>query len=97
MTRGTRKVLTKLQTYLREAKLVRCKGCGKTVVGGSVIKMKKFGRPLKQIGGQSAGLIIDPPSSEVERNSLARSAHFNSAEAVQNLFDLVHAAFGQQE
>jgi hypothetical protein len=57
--------------------------------------MKKFRSPLEQIGGEIAGLIVNPAGGEIERNFLARGADFDGAEPVQNLFDLVYTAFGK--
>lgn len=78
-------------------KLVRREGRRKAVVGGRVVKMQKIRGALEQIGGQISRLVVNPSGGEVERNFLARGAHFDGTEAVQNLLDFVRATFRKQQ
>ena len=66
-------------------------------MSGSVVEMKKFRSPLKQIGGQIARLIVNPARGEVERDFFPRRTYFDGAKPAQDLLHLVHAALGKQQ
>lgn len=78
-------------------KLVRRESCRKAFLRSGVIEMKQLSGALEQIGGQVAGLIVNPARSEVERDFLARGAYFDGAETIQNLFNFVYATFWKQQ
>jgi hypothetical protein len=85
------------QLFETDCGLVGCEGSRKAVLRSGVIEMKQVGGALEQIGGEVAGLVIDPAGRVDQRNFLPQGIYFHGAETVQHLLDLIQTTFRKQK